>query len=117
MPSFEEARKVMNIALDRTNGVMLKFPTKKSATDFRSRCYQVRHRDREDTRKLYAMGEPGHGVSAFDSLQIELKEVGDEWQLVITTGMAILDRLFDPATGAPIKEEESTSVTVRLSDD
>jgi hypothetical protein len=82
------ARAAMEQALEHPHGVSLSFDTHGLAHAFRMKCYNVRARARELSRKQHQVGEPGYDTSEFDELELSsiLKD-GETYVLVIGTNL------------------------------
>lgn len=70
--AFLGARETLNRALESEKGIILKFPTRAAAMNFRARCNTARKRDREENKRTYDKDDPMHGCSPWDCLRLSI---------------------------------------------
>ena len=68
-------------AIADPKGARVHCGTYPAALNFRFRLNYARRLDREKTKTIYAPGDPGYGISAFDSIVCRIKQdtLGDWW--------------------------------------
>lgn len=66
-----------DLALEDPKGIRIPFDTEEEAMHYRMRLHNARAIDRKENAKLYAKGEPLHGQSAYDVLQVRIREGED----------------------------------------
>jgi hypothetical protein len=102
--AYPEARRFLDAALDRENGVAVEFSSAADAKRFRQRCYQLRANVRNYNQRMYDPDSPLYGTSPWDAVTIQLSEPTEDkpkWA-VIAWGDEAEIRMFDPVTGEEI---------------
>ena len=74
-------------ALEAERGVRVDFDSKERAVQFRQRCYTLRRKLRDQSRRQFAQDEPGYDQSDYDGLILNLLPMPDigivDWQVEI----------------------------------
>lgn len=82
----DELKDLLDQALAKPEGITLPFPTRQEAVNFRMSIYAARRRMAQRNLALYPEGDPLHGASPYDCLQITLNpSVPPDTDFTLTT--------------------------------
>lgn len=102
--AYPEARRFLDAALDRENGVAIEFNSRSEAMKFRQRCYQLRSNVRRYNQRMYDPDSSMYASSPWDTISLELHEPTEDkpkWAVVAWGEEAELC-MYDPVTGEEI---------------
>lgn len=71
--SFEDVRGIFDRALASEKGIRVTQTSPGQAIHMRQRLYRFRAADRKQSMQIYAKGDSGFGVSAYDSLIVKVE--------------------------------------------
>ena len=115
--SLKDAEKVLNLALERENGIRVFFSTKGGATKFRQRLYNRRTIDRDQAKKAYPLEHPGYGRSAWDALIVTKGEEMNQKDEVERCYLDVQRSSLEAAVGIEGIEDLGTGESVVLGED
>ena len=85
LASYDDIRTALDRALESENGVRIPCGSPQAAVNLRQRCYYFRGLDREQSKKIYAAGDPRYNTSAYDTIVIQAIDTF----LYLRTGVAL----------------------------
>jgi hypothetical protein len=75
--SYQDIYDVYDQALTDPKGIRLAFPNREAARNYQMRMHKARSLDREENAIAYPKGDPMHGQSPYDVLQVRIREQND----------------------------------------
>jgi hypothetical protein len=75
--SYKDVYDIYDQALEDPKGIRLAFPDLGSARNFQMRMHHARAVDRRDNLTACPKGDPMHGQSTYDVLQVRIREQND----------------------------------------
>jgi hypothetical protein len=75
--SYKDIYEVYDAALEDPKGIRLAFDDASAARNYQMRMHNARAIDRRENSKTYEPGDPMHGQSAYDVLQVRIRHGED----------------------------------------
>jgi hypothetical protein len=75
--SYKDIYEVYEKALEDPKGIRLAFDTTGDARNYQMRMHNARAIDRRENAKTYPLGDPMHGQSTYDVLQVRIRHGED----------------------------------------
>jgi hypothetical protein len=103
--AFDDAYAAMDTALKDTHGIRLRMADRNTAFYFRMRCHQARKIDRVQNTLTYVKGDPLHGSSQYDKLQLRIKLEEGSWWLYFEKNTVIPGMAESLTDGSEVETE------------